>query len=465
MSNEKLEIDLYKYNINFMICPLDFRYGREKVKEIFSEKSKLAYLLKIEGALAKAHAKVGNISQEAANEIEKKATLRYVKVERVKEIENEIHHDRMAVVKALTEQCKYGESVHLGATSYDIVDTANALQMRDALNYIKNGLIELINNCITLSKNHKDTIMLGRTHGQYALPITFGLKVAVYTSELTRHLNRLMQIIEEISVGKMSGAVGTGAAFGKKFFKIQEIVMKQLHLEAEVPATQIVGRDRYIALFSFLSNISVSLEKYATEIRNLQRPEIGEVEEFFGEKQVGSSTMPHKRNPIVCEQICGLARLVRSNLIPAWENAIQWHERDLCNSSSERFILPHALILTDWIIGKMNHVFLTLKVNKEKMKLNIENANGLIFAENIMITLVEKGLNRQDAHELLRKYSMIAKQKNIHLKDILIQDELITAKITDIDELFNAGHYIGEAQKLVEVTLKKIRNYLDEIIV
>ena len=316
-----------------MICPLEFRYGREEIKKIFSEESKLSYLLKVEASLAKAHAILGNIPEEAGKEIAVKANLKYVKLERVKEIEREIRHDVMAVVKALAEQCKYGKYVHLGATSYDIVDTANALQIIDALSIIENEMVKLVKTLANLALKHKSTIMIGRTHGQHALPITFGLKMAVYATEVGRHIQRLRRVKEEISFGKMAGAVGTGASFGDKFFEIQKIVMEELGLNAELPATQIVGRDRYIELLSFLANVAVSMEKFATEIRNLQRTEIAEVEEFFEEKQVGSSTMPHKRNPVICEQICGLARIIRSNVVPAWENAIQWHERDLCNSS------------------------------------------------------------------------------------------------------------------------------------
>jgi len=444
-----------------MICPLDFRYGREEIKRIFSEESRLRYWMKVELALLKAHAKVGNVPEEAVKEIEEK--INEVRLERVKEIEKEIKHDVMAMVKAIAEKSKYGKYVHLGATSYDIVDTANALQIRDALNIIEEQMKELIKNLANLAKEHKKTIMIGRTHGQHALPITFGLKMAVFLAEMRRHYKRLKRVKEEISVGKMAGAVGTGAAFGEKFFEIQEIVMKELKLKAEIPATQIVGRDRYIELLSYLANLATSLEKFATEIRNLQRSEIAEVEEFFGEKQVGSSTMPHKRNPIICEQICGLARVIRSNLVPAWENAIQWHERDLCNSSAERFIIPHSLILTDWILYQANKVFSSLRVNAEKMKKNIELSKGLIFTEAIMIKLVEKGMGRQEAHELMRQCAMEALKRNLHLKDVLKERKEIVEKIEDINALFNPENYIGKAEELVEITLNELREEFPEI--
>ncbi len=442
-----------------MICPIDFRYGREEIKKIFSEESRLSYWLKVEIALAKAHAFYGNIPKEAADEISSKA--KHVKLERVKEIEKVIRHDVMAMVIALAEKCKYGKYVHLGATSYDIVDTANALQIIDALDIIKKQIKELIKNFSILAEKYKDTVMIGRTHGQHALPITFGLKMAVYLAEMHRHLVRLERIKEEIGVGKMSGAVGTGASFGKKFFDIQNFVMKELGLKAETPSTQIVGRDRYIELISFLANVSASLEKIATEIRNLQRNEIAEVEEYFEEKQVGSSTMPHKRNPITCEQICGIARIIRSNLLPAWENAIQWHERDLCNSSAERFIIPHTLILTDWILYKMNYVMKNLRVYPENMLKNIEMTKGLIFAEAIMIKLVEKGMDRQEAHKLLRKCANEAREKNLHLKEILKEKEEIMKLLKDeeLEEMFDAKNYIGKAIELVDITLNTIKEH------
>ncbi|RLF46071.1 MAG: adenylosuccinate lyase [Thermoplasmata archaeon] len=441
------------------VCPLDFRYGRDEVKKIFSEDNRLLYQLKVEAALARAHAKFGNIPENAADEITKKANLNYVKIERVKEIESEIHHDVMAMVKALTEVCgDAGKYIHLGATSYDIVDSANALQITEAIDIIEKGLVELKNSLLGLAVKYRDTVMLGRTHGQDALPITFGMKMAVFASETDRHIHRIKQCREEVAVGKMSGAVGTGAALGEHFFEIQNVVMEELGLKAELPSTQIVGRDRYIALISVLANIAASMEKFATEIRNLQRSEIGEVAEPFAKKQVGSSTMPHKRNPIICEQICGLSRVIRANLLPAWENAIQWHERDLCNSSSERFILPHSIILTDWVISQMTKVFSGLDVYPQKMKENIERSMGLPMAESIMILLVEKGMGRQEAHELMRVCSIKAIEQKKHLREILMGDKKIRELLTpeEISNALDAEKYIGSAVKIVDMTIERL---------
>lgn len=443
------------------VCPLDFRYGRKEIKEIFGETSKLQYLLDVEAALARAHAAVGTIPRKAADEISKKASVKYVAVKRVNEIERETRHDIMAVTRALSEACSgdAGKYVHLGATSYDIVDTANALQFSLATDLIRGQLKELRVTLVGLAKEYKNTIMAGRTHGQYSIPITFGLKMAVYAMEVDRHLERLHECQSRLLVGKMSGAVGSGAALGKHALKIQELVMQDLKLGTEEAATQIVGRDRYIELLSVLSNIASSMEKFATEIRNLQRSEISEVSEAFeAKKQVGSSTMPQKRNPILCEQVCGLARVIRSFIIPAYENAIQWHERDLCNSSSERFILPHSLIMTDWIAFQMSKVFKNLQVYPERMRENLERSKGLPMAEAVMTKLVEKGMGRGDAHELLRTCSMKAVSEDEHLLTVILENPKVMKllKKKELEDTMNPRNYLGVSDKIVDHVVKKL---------
>jgi len=443
------------------VCPLDYRYGREEVKEIFGEKRHLQFLLDVEAALARAHAKVGNIPQNAADEISKKASVEYVDVDRVKEIETETKHDIMAVTKALSEVCSgnAGKYIHLGATSYDIVDTANALQFADATDYIKKGLKELRKTLVDLAKKHKNTVMLGRTHGQHTIPITFGLKMAGYAMEIERHLERMFECKSRLLVGKLSGAVGTGAALGEHALRLQEIMLQDLKLGVEDVSTQIVARDRYNELISVLCNIATSLEKFGTEIRNLQRDEIGEVAEAFeAKKQVGSSTMPHKRNPITSEQISGLARVVRGFITPAFENSIQWHERDLCNSSCERFILPHSLILTDWIVYQTNIVFKNLKVFPDRMLKNMEISKGLPMAESLMTTLIWKGMGRGDAHELMRKTALMAVEENKTLKEVFLEEneksKLLTPK--EVDDALNPNNYLGASEKIVERVVKKL---------
>ena len=444
------------------VCPLDYRYGRKELKEIFGETKRLQFLLDIEAALARAHAKVGNIPKSAADEISKKASIKFVKVDRVKKIETETKHDIMAVTRALAEQCSggAGKYVHLGATSYDIVDTANALQFTESTEQIKYSLRELRKTLVELAKKHKKTLMVGRTHGQHTIPITFGLKMAAYAMEIDRHMERLFESKTRLFVGKLSGAVGTGAALGENALKVQEEMLKELKLGVEEVSTQIVCRDRYNELIGVLCNIATSMEKFATEIRNLQRDEIGEVAEAFEtKKQVGSSTMPHKRNPITCEQICGLARVIRGFISPTYENSIQWHERDLCNSSSERFIIPHSLILTDWIIYQMNIVFKNLKVFPEKMKKNLEISKGLPMAESLMTKLISKGMGRGEAHELMRKVSLKAVKQNKSLKEVFIEENksLKALNEKEIDNALKPENYLGATEEIIEKVIKKLK--------
>jgi len=443
------------------VCPLDYRYGRKEIKAIFGEEQRLQYLLDVEAALVKAHSIVGNIPKEAAEEIAKKAHNTIVKVQRVKEIELETKHDIMAVTKALAEVCDKDAAkyIHLGATSYDIVDTANALQFMQAIKYITGSLKDLRSALLKLIKKHQHTVMLGRTHGQHTIPITFGLKMAGYAMEVERHLERVHEMKSRIYIGKLSGAVGTGAALGPHALELQKEMMKELHLGFEDVATQIVCRDRYNELLCCLANIATSMEKFATEIRNLQRDEIGEVAESFDvKKQVGSSTMPHKRNPITSEQVSGLARLVRGFMIPAFENAIQWHERDLCNSSNERFIIPHTFILTDWIIVKMTNVFENLQVFPERMRENMNISKGLPMAESLMTALIEKGMGRGDAHELMRKTAIQAVQENSSLKDMFLSDKNNLKLISkeEIEYALNPENYLGATDQIIERVIKKL---------
>ncbi|MEW5760466.1 MAG: adenylosuccinate lyase [Candidatus Thermoplasmatota archaeon] len=432
------------------VCPLDFRYGYKEMKDVFSEENRHILHLKIEAELARAHASLGNIPKKNADEIVEK--IFDAKLERVKEIEKETKHDIMAMVKACTEACgESGKYIHLGATSNDIIDTANALQISQAIKILRNDCIELIKSLLKIAKAHKKTIMLGRTHGQAALPITFGLKIAVYIMEMLRHIERLDEVEKRICVSKMMGAVGTGAGFGNNAMKIQETVMSKLNLGIELAPTQIVQRDRYVEFVCCLANIAGSIEKFATEIRNLQRTEIGEVAEAFEKKQVGSSTMPHKKNPVVCENICGLARVIRSFVIPTFENVPLWHERDLTNSSSERFIIPHVCILTDYILRNIRNVFENLVIYHEKMRKNLELVNEEIMSEAIMLALVKKGFGRQEAHEMIRKL-MLKGLKKEKLKKFFSEKE--------IEEISDPYNYLGCCFEIVDRVIKEASQIL-----
>jgi len=447
------------------LCPLDYRYGREEMKRIFYEESRLQYQMDAEAALARAHASIGTISKEHADEITRISDLRFVTVKRVREIEKETKHDLMAMVKAMTEQCKgdAGKYVHLGATSNDIVDTATALQIKAALNIISKDIDVFLMTLAKLAKKERDTLEIGRTHAQFAIPITFGFKIAGYVAEMLRHRERMEQIVPRACAGKMAGAVGTGAALGKEFFSIQKKVMDDLKINYEPAATQVVGRDRYTELICFLANIATSLERYATEVRNLQRSELSEAAEAFdAAKQVGSSTMAQKKNPITSENVTGLARIVRGFVIPTFECQVLWHERDLSNSSAERFILPHVFALLDEMLYKMNDVFANLSVNRERMLKNIESAKGLIMAEPVMMALTEKGMGRQDAHEIVREASMIASSKNEHLLDVLLRCKKLK-KIMNEKEIriaMDPANYVGGSPQIVDSMVSAVEKAL-----
>jgi adenylosuccinate lyase len=444
------------------VCALDYRYGRKEMKELMSYQARVSRCLQVEASLARAHAKVGNIPSKAANEITKKANLKNVSLKRIGEIEAEIKHDIMAIVHALTEQCdkKSGKYVHLGATSYDIVDTALAMQIMDGLDVIDPALDELEDILMEKADAYKDLVMVGRTHGQYAIPVTLGLKIAVWLAEFHRHRQRLKECRKRVIVGKMSGAVGTGAALGDKAFEIEKFVMEDLGIGREEAATQIVQRDRLNELLGNLSNLSVTVEKVATEIRTLQRPEIGELQEPFDEeKQVGSSTMSHKRNPIICENITGLARTLRGFLTPAFENGVQWNERDLSNSSSERFIIPHMMILADEIIVKLTQVLVGLVVSEERIKENLKRAGDVIMAEAIIMALVSKGMGRQEAHEATRQAAM-EHYKGTPYKMALFEDKKVSELLTiqELEKALDPSNYIGVARERVESVIQMVRS-------
>jgi adenylosuccinate lyase len=443
------------------IHPIEYRYSTEEMKKVWEEESKLQNWLTVEAALARANAKFGVIPGAAAEEITKKASTKFVKLERVKEIEEEIQHDLMAMVKALTEVCNNdaGKYVHVGATSYDIEDTAYALQFRDAIIIIEKKLNQLKNVLLKLTEWHKKTICIGRTHGQHAAPTTYGMKFALYAAEIQRHLDRLQESKKRVLVGKMTGAVGTQASFGKKGIELQKFVMRELGIEPVLVSTQVIQRDRYAEVIYDMALIATTLEKIAKEIRNLQRTEIAEVFEPFKEKQVGSSTMPHKRNPHKSERICGLARIVRSNVMPALEDIPLEHERDLTDSSTERIIFPETFILVDYMLKEMISILSGLEFNYDNIKKNLDKTKGLIMTENLMLGLVKKGIGRQDAHELLRQSSMKVIKENKSLKEVLLKNEIIKKKFTEkeLDWYLDPKNYLGTAIEQVENVIKTLR--------
>jgi len=444
------------------ILPIDTgRYGSPEMRRIFDEENRLQKMLDVEAALAWAHSQVGNIPKKDAQKIVEKASTKYVKLERVKEIENEIRHDVMALVRALAEACgTSGEYVHLGATSSDMLDTATALQLKEAVNLIEERLNELESVLLARAEQHKTTIMMGRSHGQHALPTTFGFKSAVWTREISRHIQRLRDCKGRLLVGKMSGAVGTQAGLGPKALEIQELVMERLGIKAADISTQIVQRDRYAELTCILAILASTLDNIASEIRELQRPEIGEAFEAFEQKkQIGSSTMPHKRNPMISERICGLAKILRSLVSPALENIPTWHERDLTQSSCERFVIPEECILIDYMLILMIRVLNGLEVNEERMRKNMEITQGRMMSEAVMLALAKKGLGRQKAHELTRELAIKSHNQQTSFKQILAEDsttkKLLSPK--EIDEIMNPRNYLGTATKQIDNVIEKTK--------
>lgn len=440
---------------DMVVSPIETRYKTE-INALFEEEAKLRSWLEVEVALAYAHAKLGNIPLEAAQEIE--AAAKKVELSRVNEIEAEIHHDLMAMVKALSEKCKkYGGFVHLGATSYDIEDTATALTLKRAIQMIRKRLLATKDLLKSHAIQRKSMVCVARTHGQHAVPTTFGLKFAIWFCEVERHLERLEQAEEMISVGKMSGAAGTMATFQGKGYEIQELVMSRLGIKAAKATNQVVQRDRHAQVIFTLALIAATCEKIAKEIRNLQRTEIMELSEPFGSKQVGSSTMPQKRNPHKSERICSLARLVRSNVAVALENISLEHERDLTNSANERFLFSESFIVTDYMLKELNKILAGLQFYPENIEKNLELTGGAIMAERVMIALAERGMGRQEAHELMRNCAMEAYRDKKRLFDVVVAKPEVTKLIPkeELERLFNPKNYIGEAVEIVERAIGK----------
>ena len=436
------------------VSPLDYRYGRDEAKEIWSREGRHARLLEVERALIWAHSKMGKVSPEDYDAIAEIADPGIVTADRVDELEVETKHDIMALTKAMAEAAgEAGWCVHLGATSNDIVDSAVAIQIKDSIRVQDLSIRSLILTMCDIAEREKSTVMLGRTHGQAAVPITFGLKVSVWVDEFKRHLDRLEEITVRCTTGKFLGAVGTGAAQGERAVELQGLVMENLGLNVPVATTQVVGRDRYIEWVGWMANVATSIEKVLQEVRNLQRTEIAEVSESFDEKkQVGSSTMAHKKNPITAENACGLARIVRSMITPSYENALLWHERDLANSSSERFTLSHSMIILDDIIHKCDKVLSGMAVNRERMAANLESQGGLIMAEKIMLELVDRGMPRDVAHEELRRASMEAVDKGKNLEEVCKRYDSINGLIgvDELSDFFDPRSHLGSSEMIVE---------------
>lgn len=445
------------------VHPIDFRYGSEEMKKIWDEETKLQKMLEVEAAVARAQGELGIIPMEYAEEICRKASTKYVKLERVKEIERETRHDVVSVVRAFAEVCdgKSGEYIHFGVTSNDIIDTAQSLQFKDSIELLLKKLKDLKNVLIEKAEEHKYTVCIGRTHGQHAIPTTYGMKFALWACEIDRHIERLESCKERLCVSMITGAVGTMAGLGKEGILIHKRVGEILGLKPVLISNQVIQRDRHGEFMAILALIAQTLNKIGVNVRSMQRTEIGELEEEFDPtKQTGSSTMPHKRNPITFEQICGLSRVIKANALAEFDNIPLWEERDLTNSSPERCLFPESCVLLDHILNLAIKGIKKLSVNKENVDKNLNLTKGLIMAERVMITLAKKGMGRQTAHEIVRQCAMKAYDEKRHLKEVLSENDEVMKYLSneELEELMDPKTYIGLAPEIVDNVIKTIGN-------
>ena len=446
------------------IHPIEFRYGTPEMKRIWEQENKQQRMLDIESALAQAEGELGIIPKEFADEIKAKANTKFVTVERVSEIEAETKHDIASLSKGLSEVCEgeAGEYVHFGATSNDIVDSSNSLLLKDSIEVLEEKIERLTKIILKLAEENKMKVCIGRTHGQHALPTTYGMKFAIWADELHRQYDRLLHAKENVCLGMMDGAVGTTAALGTQGWEVHKKVSEILGLKPAPITNQVLQRDNHVEFVATLANIATTLSKIALEVRNLQRTEIQELGEFFDpEKQVGSSTMPHKMNPITAERICGVAIIVKSYVNAAMENNPLWHERDLTNSSCERIMFPEACILTDYILNLTIKLMNNLIFYDENIERNLNFTNGLIMAERLMAELTRAGMGKQTAYGVARKNAIKANKEKLLLADLILEDPDASQFLTkeDVERIMDPHTYIGSAPIIVDEIIESSKDW------
>tara|TARA_B100000953_G_scaffold12962_1_gene11488 strand:- start:66 stop:1355 length:1290 start_codon:yes stop_codon:yes gene_type:complete len=425
------------------------RYSRKELVDIWDEYNKYKIWLNIEIAAAEGMEKIKLIPKGVASIVKKKGKI---KVKRIHQIESKVKHDVIAFLTSITEQVGFkAKFLHQGMTSSDVLDTCYNIQLVQSGNILLNDIEEILSVLKLQAKKYKNTICIGRSHGTHAEPITFGLKLASYFSEFSRNKKRLIQAINEISTCAVSGAVGTFANIDPR---IEKYVAKKMNLHVEPVSTQIIPRDRHAYFFSILGIIAGSVERVATEIRHLQRTEIQEIEEFFSKDQKGSSAMPHKRNPILSENLSGLSRLVRSYVVPALENIALWHERDISHSSVERNIGPDATITLDFALVRMKNILKNMRVYPKKMIDNLNLTKGLIFSQQVMIELTKSGFTREEAYKVVQKHARFSWTNNISLLESLINDKNLTKKIGSrkLNNIFDLSYHT----KNIDYIFKKV---------
>ena len=425
------------------------RYSRKELVDIWDEYNKYKIWLNIEIAAAEGMEKIKLIPKGVASIVKKKGKI---KVKRIHQIESKVKHDVIAFLTSITEQVGFkAKFLHQGMTSSDVLDTCYNIQLVQSGNILLKDIEEILSVLKLQAKKYKNTICIGRSHGIHAEPITFGLKLASYFSEFSRNKKRLIQAINEISTCAVSGAVGTFANIDPR---IEKYVAKKMNLHVEPVSTQIIPRDRHAYFFSILGIIAGSVERVATEIRHLQRTEIQEIEEFFSRDQKGSSAMPHKRNPILSENLSGLSRLVRSYVVPALENIALWHERDISHSSVERNIGPDATITLDFALVRMKNILKKMRVYPKKMIDNLNLTKGLIFSQQVMIELTKNGFTREEAYKVVQKHARFSWTNNISLLESLINDKNLTKKIGSrkLNNIFDLSYHT----KNIDYIFKKV---------
>jgi len=408
------------------------------MKKVWSEENKFDQWLKVEIAVCEAWAEMGEIPRKDIVKIRKAG----YNLDRIAKFLKVTHHDMTAFLNSVAESLgTESRFVHLGLTSSDVMDTALGLQLTQAADILAKGVGELISVLESKAIEHKRTLMMGRTHGVHAEPTTFGLKMALWAEETKRNAQRLAEAKKVVSVGKISGAVGTYATVPPQ---VEKIACARLGIAPAPISSQIVQRDRHAQFLTTLAIIASSLEKFATEIRGLQRTEVREVEEPFEAGQTGSSAMPHKRNPELCERICGLARLMRGHALTSLENIILWHERDISHSSAERIILPDSCLALDYMLSIFTSIMKGLKVYPENMRRNVELTQGVIFSQRVLLALIDKGLSRQEAYKIVQENAMKAWQKSTSFRGLLQADKRITTRVSklELNSIFDYNYYL-----------------------
>lgn len=425
------------------------RYSRDKIKNIWTLQSKFEYYLTVELAVCEAYAELGIFPAEDINKMKNRAGFN---LERIDEIEREVKHDVIAFLTCVNESLgEYAKYMHVGMTSSDVIDTAFALQIQDSGKIILEDFNVLINSLKDLANKHKNTICIGRSHGIHAEIMTFGVKLCSWIDILKRQSSNFSNALEQIRVGQISGPVGTYSNIPPE---IETIACKKLGLKPAPISTQIIARDYHAYFMQSLALIASVIEQFAIEIRHLQRTEVLEVEEGFGQNQKGSSAMPHKKNPVLSENLCGLARVVRANSIVALENIPLWHERDISHSSAERIIFPDSLILVDFMLARFNYIVQNLVIHPDNMIKNTDKFGGIVFSQKALLKLIDKGLTREEAYKIVQKNAIEAFENDGNFKQNMLNDKIVISKLSrqEIEEIFDKSAFLEN----IDVIYKRI---------